>query len=130
RHLLVELGELTQTQRAPDALPNEGLLVTGQFVSVDPGHGAARWFAGLYGAGQSRAVTHVEIYDLAKSKTMPVADFDTEGGSRGAGGIVSAGEGLDADWWRTAREIRTFIEEQSGIKPVKASSSSSSPRDR
>ena len=114
--MLKVLADIAPTQAAPMPLPTSGLLVTGQFVHVNPGNRALRMGFG-FGAGATHVETCVLIYDLAQSPSIPVATFITRGGSGSEPGFVAGGatsavsgmSGLSADWGRTAKEVRDFL---------------------
>lgn len=116
RMMIERFPEITQTDTAPASLPNSGLLITGEFTRVNQGSRALRMGIG-FGAGGTKVETIVRLYDLSISKTEPVMQFATTGGSNAepgwlAGGVVCAGTnatGLQEDWERTSREIRNLI---------------------
>ena len=111
-------------QRWVDDLPDEGWLVTGEFITVDQGSRALRTAIGA-GAGETTLQTNVYVYDLSISKTQYVLAFrtgvadangDTGSGSGTAPAGLSAlaepvstgmglGSGLKLDTTRTCREI-------------------------
>lgn len=116
RMMIERFPEIAPTEEAPNPLPTSGLLITGEFVTVKQGSRALRMGIG-FGAGGTKVETKVNLFDLAKSSTVPVATFNTTGGSNAqpgwiAGGWVAGGPnatGLETDWERTSREIRNFI---------------------
>jgi hypothetical protein len=107
--LNVHLGEVAPTQAAPAVLPATGYLVTGVLTHVDAGSGAARFWAGAYGAGQREVTAQVLIYDLSVSREKTVASFKITGGSKGEGGIEGAVSNLDEEWDRIAFKTRDFL---------------------
>jgi hypothetical protein len=109
-----------------DDLPDEGWMVTGDFLTVYQGSRFLRGAIG-FGAGETTLQTKVYVYDLSRSKTEYVLSFYTGvvnekgGGGSGsgqvpgliAGNVYGAGEntgaGLTLDGNRTAREIRDIL---------------------
>ena len=95
-------------------------LIRGQFVQVNQGSRALRGLIG-FGAGGTKMLTKVEVYDLSTDDKKPFLTFSTTGGSNaepGAilalstdplqlaiGGVSGAAHGLSEDAARTAREI-------------------------
>lgn len=70
--------------------PRVGWLVEGEFVRIDGGSPAARFFAGHFGAGQSQLVMRVRVTDVEAGAL--VYEFDVAGGSQlqGRAGSVRA----------------------------------------
>jgi Domain of unknown function (DUF4410) len=117
-------------------------LVRGEFITVQQGSRLLRSTVG-FGAGGTKVVTRVQVYDLAQNSDTPFLTFSTTGGSGaepGAilaltadplqiaiGGVSGAAHGLSEDTKRTAREItaefsdymyhRGWISEDQWIKP-------------
>jgi hypothetical protein len=60
--------------------PRTGWLVEGEFMLVDGGSPAARFFFGHAGAGASHLTLHVRVTDIDKG--IVVYEFDMAGGSR------------------------------------------------
>ncbi|MEN3368684.1 MAG: hypothetical protein V7609_827 [Verrucomicrobiota bacterium] len=60
--------------------PRTGWLVEGEFMLVDGGSPAARFFFGHAGAGASHLTLHVRVTDIDKG--VVVYEFDMAGGSR------------------------------------------------
>jgi hypothetical protein len=107
-------------------LPDEGWLVTGDFLTVYQGSRALRTAIG-FGAGEAFLQTRVYVYDLSRSKTEYVLSFYTgvpdakEGGGAGTGEVPGAvignvygatenfAAGLSLNASRTAREIRDVL---------------------
>ena len=83
--LMKALQVLAPTQTEPSALPGEGVLVTGEFIKVDPDQGWAR--------------TKVFIYDLTRSQQKPTAWFEVEGSGS-----------LEAIWRQTAAATFDFLD--------------------
>ncbi|MEM9399480.1 MAG: DUF4410 domain-containing protein [Verrucomicrobiota bacterium] len=118
--LVVRLQEIASSSNKPAKLPGSGLLVKGEFTRVNQGSRALRMGIG-FGAGGTKVETRVKLYDLAVSRTKPIATFETTGGSNAQPGLIGGdvitgtifaaanATGLTADWNRTAREIRNFI---------------------
>jgi len=106
--------------------PNEGWMVSGDFISVYQGSRFLRTAVG-FGAGETKLQTRVYVYDLSKSKTEYILSFDTgvpespDGTGSGSGqmpGAISGdvynaatnfGAGLTLDATRTCREIRDIL---------------------
>jgi hypothetical protein len=99
-----------------DDIPNEGWLVTGDFITVDQGSRLLRTVPG-FGAGETTLQTKVYVYDLSQSKTHYVLSFDTgipekkksAGAGSGEGPPGDVVSGLTMDSERTAREIRNIL---------------------
>ncbi|PZR76644.1 MAG: hypothetical protein DLM73_01975 [Chthoniobacterales bacterium] len=70
--------------------PRTGWLVEGEFVLLDGGSPAARFFFGHFGAGASHLALHVRVTDVDKG--IVVYEFDMAGGSKlqGPAGTVRA----------------------------------------
>jgi hypothetical protein len=98
-------------------------LIRGQFVRVNQGSRLLRGAIG-FGAGGTKLVTYVWVYDLAQGTQQPFLSFTTTGGSNAepgalptlatdplslvieaAGGAGNVAHGLTEDTTRTAREI-------------------------
>jgi hypothetical protein len=60
--LIIALQAIAPAQRAIDPLPQENLMVSGEFIEVDEG----------------RVKAKVMIYNLARSNSRPVAYFESE----------------------------------------------------
>lgn len=121
-------------------------LIRGQFVKVNQGSRLLRGVVG-FGAGGTKMITHVQVYDLAGDISTPFLTFTTTGGSNAEPGAVTAiatdplliviqaaagsaggiAHGVTEDTERTAREItaelsdymykRKWITEEQWIKP-------------
>jgi hypothetical protein len=123
--LVTRLNKMAPAQqRWVDDLPDQGWLVSGEFITVDQGSRALRTAIGA-GAGETTLQTNVYVYDLSISKTqyvyafrtgVPDASGDTGSGSGSAPAGLSAlgepvstgmglGSGLKLDTTRTCREI-------------------------
>jgi len=85
RQLIDALQTLAPTQSEPAALPESGVLVTGEFIKVDP--------------GQGYATTRVFIYDLTRSRQDPTAWFDVE-----------ASGSMESVWRQTAAATFDFLD--------------------
>jgi Domain of unknown function (DUF4410) len=129
-HTLQErLNKLAPSEpRWVDDLPDNGWLVSGEFITVYQGSRALRTIVGG-GVGESTLQTNVYVYDLSISKTQYVLSFrtgvpdvkqDTGAGSGSAPAGLSAlgepistatalGSGLKLDTTRTCREIATYL---------------------
>ena len=68
---------------ADDEVPKIGWLVEGQFDLVDGGEPDARFWLGIFGAGQSHLVMHVKVTDVERHRV--VYEFDLAGGSNDQG---------------------------------------------
>lgn len=85
----------------PDALPDRGWLIRGEFLRVYSGSGILRDAIG-FGAGQSIFTTRVYVYDLSVSSTAYIFSFDTgiTDGQKGSGsytpGMLAAAGGAGA----------------------------------
>jgi hypothetical protein len=66
-----------------DETPRTGWLVEGEFLLVDGGSPAGRFFLGTFGVGRSILALHVKIKDVDKGIT--IYEFDMAGGSRHQG---------------------------------------------
>ncbi|MEM1060245.1 MAG: DUF4410 domain-containing protein [Verrucomicrobiota bacterium] len=109
-----------------DDQPNEGWMVSGDFITVYQGSRFLRTAIG-FGAGETKLQTRVYVYDLTKSKTEYILSFDTgvqespDGTGSGSGQMPGAivgnvynastnfGAGLTLDATRTCREIRDIL---------------------
>lgn len=70
-------------------MPQEGLVVTGEFLEVDEGNRLKRAVVG-FGAGGTDVLVSVSVYDLAHSRDQPVLMYGTGTGSRSSpGGLIS-----------------------------------------
>ncbi len=67
----------------PDEVPRLGWLVEGQFDLVDGGDPTARFFFGVFGAGQSHLILHVRVTDVVAHQV--IYEFDMAGGSHDQG---------------------------------------------
>jgi len=105
-------------------LHEDAWLIRGQFVQVNQGSRALRGIVG-FGAGGTKLVTKVEVYDLSGDDKKPFLTFTTTGGSNAEPGAISAiattplmiaiqaaassaggiAHGISEDTARTAREI-------------------------
>ncbi len=90
-HLIDALQQIAPTQAAAEPLPGQGLLVTGEFIKVDPGKGVS--------------LTKVVVYDLERFNKGPVAWFE-----------ASASGGLETGWEKTAMTTVDFLEAKIGRK--------------
>ena len=68
---------------ADNERPKVGWLVEGQFDLVDGGSPAARFFFGVFGAGQSFLALHVKVTDVVSHRV--IYEFDMAGGSNNQG---------------------------------------------
>jgi hypothetical protein len=121
-------------------------LLCGQFVKVNQGSRALRGIVG-FGAGGTKMICEVQVYELAGDVTKPFLTFTTTGGSNAEPGAVTAiattplmiaiqaaassagglAHGISEDTARTTREItaelsdymykRHWITEDQWIKP-------------
>jgi hypothetical protein len=64
-------------------------LIKGQFVQVNQGSRALRGIVG-FGAGGTKLICHVQVYDLASDSKTPFLTFNTTGGSNAEPGAVTA----------------------------------------
>jgi hypothetical protein len=90
RMMIERFPEIAPTLEAPSTLPNEGLLVTGEFTRINQGSRAMRIIIG-FGAGGTKVETNVRLYDLSVSFGTPVATFKTTGGSNAQPGFIAGG---------------------------------------
>ncbi len=72
---LQKIGPAKKTW-GPDALPDRGWLIRGEFLRVYAGSGILRNSIGM-GAGQSVFTCRVYVYDLSVSTTAYIMSFDT-----------------------------------------------------
>lgn len=77
KQLIDALEQIAPSQAAPNPLPGKGLMVTGEFIKVDP--------------EQGKVLTKVMVFDLERMKVGPVASFQPE-----------ASGSLEAAWRQTA----------------------------
>jgi hypothetical protein len=126
--------------------PENAWVIRGQFVKVNQGSRALRGIVG-FGAGGTKMICKVEVYDLATNPNQPFLTFSTTGGSNAEPGAVTAiatdpltivieaaagsaggiAHGVTEDTERTAREITAelsdymykqhWITEDQWIKP-------------
>ena len=77
------------TRLEPGALmPQDGLLVGGEFLEVDEGNRMRRAMVG-FGAGSEEIKVQVEVYDLARNPTAPFLVYGTgEEGRKGPGAVA------------------------------------------
>ena len=79
-----ELGKMAPARiLEPDEVPRTGWLVEGQFMLVDGGDPAGRFFFGTFGAGRSHLALHVKVTNVEEHRV--IYEFDMAGGSRGQG---------------------------------------------
>ena len=64
-------------------------VIRGEFVQVNQGSRALRGIVG-FGAGGTKLITKVQVYDLAGDPTKPFLTFSTTGGSNAEPGAVTA----------------------------------------
>jgi len=103
-------------------------LIRGQFVLVNQGSRALRGIVG-FGAGGTKMLTNVQVYDLSGDDKKPFLTFSTTGGSNAEPGAISAiattplmiviqaaassaggiGHGVSEDTARTARQITAAL---------------------
>jgi hypothetical protein len=103
-------------------------LIRGQFIQVNQGSRALRGIVG-FGAGGTKLITKVQVYDLSSDDKRPFLTFTTTGGSNAEPGAISAiattplmiviqaaassaggiGHGVSEDTARTAREITASL---------------------
>jgi hypothetical protein len=130
----------------PWSHPRHAWLIRGEFVKVNQGSRLLRAAIGL-GAGGTKMLTRVEVYDLSAGERRPFLAFTTTGGSNAEPGAITAyatdpltlavqialggvsgfSHGVTEDAKRTAREItavlsdymyrRHWIPEEAWIKP-------------
>lgn len=62
-------------------LPDDGLVVDGEFLQVDEGNRLRRAMVG-FGAGASEVLAQVSVFDLAQSRDQPILVYGTGKGSR------------------------------------------------
>ncbi len=108
--LLRELRHAGFTAHAVDAGggATSGILVAGHFELVDAGSGTARALVGM-GAGQSKMICEVRLFDVAVSSETPAHEMRVAGGSGGRGGLASSGYASDADAQRMAQVITKYL---------------------
>ena len=103
-------------------------VVRGEFVQVNQGSRALRGIVG-FGAGGTKMLTKVEVFDLSGDNPNPFLTFSTTGGSNAEPGAISAvattplmiviqaaassaggiGHGVSEDTARTARQITAAL---------------------
>lgn len=120
-----KLVPASATSSARALPPENAWVVRGEFVRVNQGSRALRALVG-FGAGGTKLVTVVRVYDLQKGYGgMPFMSFSTTGGSGAmpgaftsltpvtavVSGIAGSAKGLTQDTSRTAREITAEISE-------------------
>jgi hypothetical protein len=88
-----------------------GVVIRGTIELVHAGNGFSRSFWG-FGAGKSRLVCHVEMYDNAVSTTLPAYVVQVEGGTHGKGGLQAAGYPCLADAGDAAEQIARFLRDK------------------
>jgi hypothetical protein len=66
-----------------DEVPRTGWLIEGQFLLVDGGDPAGRFFFGMFGAGQSHLALHVRVTNVDEHRV--IYEFDMAGGSHEQG---------------------------------------------
>jgi hypothetical protein len=66
-----------------DEVPRTGWLIEGQFLLVDGGDPADRFFFGVFGAGRSHLALHVKVTNVNEHRV--IYEFDMAGGSREQG---------------------------------------------
>jgi hypothetical protein len=91
----------------------EGLVMAGRFIEIDAGSGAARALVGM-GAGQSKVIVQVRIYDAANPNDL-YGSFEAAGGSKGQGGLIAAGNQTRADLDNAAEAIVDFLKKDLGL---------------
>jgi hypothetical protein len=68
---------------ADNEVPKIGWLVEGQFDLIDGGEPDARFWLGMFGAGQSHLAMHVKVTDVESHRV--IYEFDLGGGSHDQG---------------------------------------------
>ncbi len=68
---------------ADNEVPKIGWLVEGQFDLIDGGEPDARFWLGMFGAGESHLVMHVKVTDVESHRV--IYEFDLGGGSHDQG---------------------------------------------
>lgn len=86
-----ELGKLAPTRiLESDEVPRTGWLIEGQFLLIDGGSPADRFFFGHFGAGRSYLGLHVKVTNVEEHRV--IYEFDMAGGShlQGKAGTLRA----------------------------------------
>jgi hypothetical protein len=113
----------TAVDGRPHFPPQRAWVITGEFVRVNQGSRLLRGAIG-FGAGATKLVCRVRVYDLTQGMREPFLTFTTTGGSNAepgalptlatdplslvieaAGGAGNVAHGVSEDTARTAREI-------------------------
>ena len=68
-----------------DEVAHVGWLVTGDIELVDSGNPTKRFFAGTFGAGQTKIKTHIRVTDL---EAKNVRGDSSKGSTKGSGNII------------------------------------------
>ncbi len=103
-------------------------VIRGEFIQVNQGSRALRGIVG-FGAGGTKMLTKVEVYDISGNDPKPFLTFSTTGGSNAEPGAISAiattplmiviqaaassaggiGHGVSEDTARTARQVTATL---------------------
>ncbi len=74
------LGFYTEVVKRGTPLPNNAILIDGQFINVEEGSRTGRLVIGL-GVGASKLDAHIDVYQIANGSMKKVLDFNTHADS-------------------------------------------------
>jgi hypothetical protein len=98
----------------PDVKPDKGVVLEGNFDTIDGGSGAARFWVGM-GAGESILRVTCRMHEASKPD-VTLYEFQARGGSKAEGGLLGAMDTMDKNVQNAAHHIAKFVKTELGVE--------------